>query len=992
VIDEALLAFDREKTLQIAQKYIERRKYDRAILEYQKVVQHDPNDARTLLRIGDLQARLGAYPQAIATYDRVALYYAGRGFSLKAVAVLKQIRELIDRYAPQLAEQYSHVSPKLAQIYAELGLTNDALATYDGVARRMQATGRDRDAVEIIRRMVALERSNPLSYLRLAEALCRVNRLDEAIEHFWSAAQLLTQQRRQEDAIKVLERILHFRPDTRVARVAAELYIGRGTREAGLLALPRLQTCFEADPRDLDTLALLAQAFQLIGQAPKAIEVYKEMVRISSELGQSEARDRFVAKLQELAPSDEQVRALATLQRARPSLAADAAGAGPASSQPPQSRVSVSPIPVSLAPEGSRRLSEAPTSLRDDEIEFIEESSIDDADDADDDDEMEVEPDIAHAYVEAPTAISQGLPARAAMGSAPELTVDAPESTGQPPGSVRQGPPPGFLKKALVDAESFRGLKLYSKASALLRSVLSLAPNSLEVRAALQQVLLEAGNHPGAIEQMLAAAAIYIKRGSFSAAEGEIYRVLELAPDLPEALRMLREIEEHTGQKPPRSVAGGPRSAPEHEAFELRTRVSRATPPPAAAPEPDGPLPSYRLDDDSRVSSPPGFAAADEPFDSVKGASADLPRFNLDSDAHRAPAAAAEPARAPAVAFASSEDAVDEETAREELEVDSSLATPKPFAGAAAPAAALSAAAARRDEAPSDVATSPVATSPSVSPDSKDGHVREALDEAEFFLSRGLYDDAKTILLDQLQRFPEYPPLLDAMHRLESKLNGESGTRDVGRLERKEQRAPARETPKPNGILGHGTVDAEDLMAALESEGEGEEINVDEVFAKFKEGVKQQISDTDSATHYDLGLAYKEMGLFPDALHEFEIASNDSRRQCNCLAMIGMIHHQQGELDRAAEAYVRGLNCQYKGVEQEMSLYYELGLIYETKNDPDEAIYYLQRIARRDPSYRDVTARLQALLPRARRLSIPVRAINSDQEFDRAFDDMYEDS
>jgi tetratricopeptide (TPR) repeat protein len=963
------LAFDREKTLQIAQKYIERRKYDRAILEYQKVVQHDPNDARTLLRIGDLQARLGAYPHAIATYDRVALYYAGRGFSLKAVAVLKQIRELIDRYAPQLAEQYSHVSPKLAQIYAELGLVNDALATYDGVARRMQATGRDRDAVEIIRRMVALERSNPLSYLRLAEALCRVNRLDEAIEHFWSAAQLLTQQRRQEDALKVLERILHFRADTRVARVAAELYIARGTREAGLLALPRLQTCFEADPRDLDTLNLLAQAFQLIGQSSKATEVYKEMVRIASEANQAELRDRFVAKLMELAPNDEQVRALATMQRPLPPVA-DAKAV--ASSAPPESRISVSPIPVSLAPEGVKRLSEAPTSLRDDEIEFIEEGSITE------DDEEEVELDAAHAYVEAPTAITAGLPARDA---ASEISPSS-----QPTSSQRQGgPPPGFLKKALIDAESFRGLKLYSKASALLRSVLSLAPNSLEVRAALQQVLLEAGNHPGAIEQMLASAGIYMKRGSYSAAEGELHRVLELAPELPEALRLLREIDELTGH-PPRSTANGPRSVGEHEAFELRTRVARTTPVPDEQPpssDVEAPLPSYRLEDDGRAPQVAALAP-DAPFAGAPGA--ELPRFNLDPSAAPPPVAPA----APAVDLGGEEGADDNEvTTREELEVDSSLTTPKPALAEPALADPITVETARVEAAPPEGATSPHATAtPSLAPES--GHVREALDEAEFFLSRGLYDDARTILLDQLQRHPEHPPLLDAMQRLDAKLSGESGTRNVGKLEGRSQRPSAKDLLKSNGILGHGTVDAEDLMAVLEAEG-NEEINVDEVFAKFKEGVKQQISDTDSATHYDLGVAYKEMGLLNDALHEFEIASNDARRQCNCLAMIGMIYHEQGDLDRAAEAYVRGLNCQYKGVEQEMSLFYELGRIYETKNDADEAIYYLQRIARRDPSYRDVATRLQALLPRARRLSMPARAINSDQDFDRAFDDLYDE-
>ena len=52
------MSIEREKILQAAQKYIEKKKYDRAIVEYQRIVQEDPNDARTLLKIGDLQARL----------------------------------------------------------------------------------------------------------------------------------------------------------------------------------------------------------------------------------------------------------------------------------------------------------------------------------------------------------------------------------------------------------------------------------------------------------------------------------------------------------------------------------------------------------------------------------------------------------------------------------------------------------------------------------------------------------------------------------------------------------------------------------------------------------------------------------------------------------------------------------------------------------------------------------------------------------------------
>jgi len=137
-------------------------------------------------------------------------------------------------------------------------------------------------------------------------------------------------------------------------------------------------------------------------------------------------------------------------------------------------------------------------------------------------------------------------------------------------------------------------------------------------------------------------------------------------------------------------------------------------------------------------------------------------------------------------------------------------------------------------------------------------------------------------------------------------------------------------------------------------------------------------------------VAYKEMGLLTDAAREFEIASRDPKRECTCLSMMGMMYRERGELDRAAEAYVRGLNAKHKTVGQEMSLYYDLGTVYETKGDPDEAIYYYQRIARRDPAYRDVPQRLQALLPHSRRFSQPARAINDEQDFERNFDDLYE--
>ncbi len=64
-----------------------------------------------------------------------------------------------------------------------------------------------------------------------------------------------------------------------------------------------------------------------------------------------------------------------------------------------------------------------------------------------------------------------------------------------------------------------------------------------------------------------------------------------------------------------------------------------------------------------------------------------------------------------------------------------------------------------------------------------------------------------------------------------------------------------------------------DALDALDNHADSldqQQISVESVFEQFKAGVAAQVSESDAATHYDLGVAYKEMGLFTDAISEFE--------------------------------------------------------------------------------------------------------------------------
>lgn len=895
------MSIDREKTLQAAQKYIEKKKYDRAIVEYQRIVQEDPNDARTLLKIGDLQARLSAYPEAIATYDRVGQFYASQGFALKAIAVYKQIRELIKKHAPDLADRYGHIVPKLAEIYTQLGLTSDALAAWDEVATRLQRASRDRDAIEVFRKMVELDQGNPLPHLRLAEACCRVQSLDEAIESFWTAAELLLNLERTDDALKVVERILHFRGDARFARVAAELYLGRGTREDGMQALAKLQICFQADPKDLETLGLLAQAFTLIGQEAKAVEVYKEMARLAREQNKTDLYSQLLGHLRQVAPSDDQVAAFDSI------------------------------LPSA---QSQRPIEPSHASISDSEVELLEDSQNFDV--------------AAQPTVTLPDP-------RPRMASAPDVVVvdeqlEAAEELNDPSSFDARG----HARKAIVDAESFRKLRLYPKAVEALHIALEIDPRSLEIREKLRELLLEAGENEAAQQETINVAQLYLEAGNHGQAEILLSQVLEVDPENHDALLLWEQL-----------AAGS--SPYTEEVDDGRTRVRSASdmlPGPASEGfDPNSPLPSYDLEEisaEQAMQSEPGrstakrsIAAMDDPFGGPGNPDEPLPSFPMSSQ--------------PDDELGIGNDGATEVTDIADYEDEEEISIVEDFVPPAAAEIAPPAAEANYEG------------------------LEDVLDEAEFFAARGLYEDAKAILLEQLGRTPNHKLVLERLSEIEAHLasSGESQTKERSQLS---DHGSARDFDVDESLNALDALEMPPESFSSESRqmlSSTQDIDVDQVFEKFKAGVKAQVSDNDSATHYDLGVAYKEMGLLPDAVNAFETAGRDAARECMCFAMIGMIYLEQNQLDRAAEAYVRALSASQKTVEQEMSLYYDLGNVYEMKGKNQDALYYFQKIARRDPGYRRVADRIAQLSPAPVQSSQNSRAVNDD-EFDRVFDDLFE--
>ena len=896
------MAVDREKVLQAAQKLVEKKRYDKAIVEYQKLVADDPKDVRTLLKIGDLHLKLEQHVEAITTYERVGQFYSLQGFALKAIAVYKQIREIINKHVPHMEDRFGHIVPRLAEIYTQLGLTSDALAAYDEVATRLQRAGRDRDAIDIFKKVVDLDPQNPLPYLRLAEAFIRVKDIENAVARFGAAADILISMGRKDDALKVAERLLQHRPEPKFARIAAEIYLERGQPSDAMAALTKLQISFKDNPKDLDTLALLARAFEKLGQPAKAIEVQKEAARIAKEANKLDVFRSLVDALLARAPNDDGVRALAAQRTA---LSVAAAAVDP--------RASI-------------------------DIEVDEDVLMDDDGDS--------------APSAAPFALRPSYGAIQVPPQAPTLQTSRPAT-----------PPPPLdptlrARQVINESERHRSRKDYDAAIAVLLEGIDEIPSSRDLREKLCDLLIEAGDQPEAVRQMLGFARWLEHDGDVEGAARLLDEVLLLEPAQADALGMLRDL----------GYAVGPEAYVEAPSgFAPAAAAGHPFAPPGGGDpyDPNAPLPSYDLEEISAVEalshrpatsaypgspsySPQAFAPAelDDPF----GEGAPLPSFQLEDEATQF------------------------------------MSMP--------PSAYQSEPPSHRD--PAEVVV-PAAPAPSRGSDPSAQLDEEALEEVEFFASHGMFDEAKNLLDEQLLRLPNHPLLLERKREIESLSGGAPA--DDGSGSRVVPRSAAPGEDRSFDIAA--SLDALDALDAgpqpKAKPQEQEQISVESVFEQFKAGVAAQISESDAATHYDLGVAYKEMGLFNDAVSEFELASRDPMRDCVCQSMIGMIHLQLGNIDAAIDAFIRGLHASVKTREQELALTYEIGDAYEQRRAPDQALYYFQRVARIEPSYNDMRG---SAAERARRLDpgvmkaqkaqsgVAVRADVVGDEFDAALDDL----
>lgn len=120
-----------------------------------------------------------------------------------------------------------------------------------------------------------------------------------------------------------------------------------------------------------------------------------------------------------------------------------------------------------------------------------------------------------------------------------------------------------------------------------------------------------------------------------------------------------------------------------------------------------------------------------------------------------------------------------------------------------------------------------------------------------------------------------------------------------------------------------------------------------------------EMDNSDAQSHFDLGLAFKEMGLYDEAINEFRQASLDASRRFECLILQGACLRDRGEYD-TAENVLNALLKPGLSLEDSSAVKYELVLTYECAGKTDQATHLLNDIDSSNPGFRDVSSRLNA--------------------------------
>jgi len=264
--------FNKQKVLNSAEKFVQQGKLQNAITEYEKILKSDPRDLTVLNTVGDLYSRLGQSDLAVECFKNVGDAYASQGFTVKAIAMYKKLSKL----KPSL-----DCVLRLAELYTQQGLFNDARAQYKQVAEEFLRSGELEQAAKIFQKILEMDPENVAMRTKLAEVYVRLGKKTEAWQIFSGAVESLRARGATGPAEEVLQRMLTLDPGN------SEALLQRGQMAFESGDIPASIDCLEKVP-DLDShpdgLRCLFNAYITSGRTEEAGTLAAKLASVHNDV------------------------------------------------------------------------------------------------------------------------------------------------------------------------------------------------------------------------------------------------------------------------------------------------------------------------------------------------------------------------------------------------------------------------------------------------------------------------------------------------------------------------------------------------------------------------------------------------------------------------------------------------------------------------------------------------------------------------------------
>ncbi|MGD0955820.1 MAG: tetratricopeptide repeat protein [Candidatus Acidiferrales bacterium] len=922
------MAFNKSKALESALKYLNQGKVAQAIGEYQEILRRDAKDQATLMTVGDLFARQGDMPQAIEYFERLAQVYLNDGFNSKAIAIYKKIAKLAPNELAPLE--------RLADLYVQQGVLSEARPLFLQIAEAHLKANRAPKAVEVLNRLLEVEPENPRVQMRLAELYNVMGQKKEAAQTYLGYAQRLFERGDTDEAPKLIERALEVDPSNAAARLLKAKILAAAGKSNEAIAI--LEKHPEADA-GAEVTNLLVDLELKSGHTDKAADrARNQLVRGSAHFG---LLGRVADSLVEAGKAHE---ALPLLRELRdPMIEAGEQDKFLKSLSDVAEKLPSEVEPFEMLADFSRhtsdpfQLSSALTKLVDlyaadgnysraEELmqELIERNKGDER---------------LVARLDQLRRREQGAPAPAEIPE-PVATAEAtseeprvPERFAAEPASAEAEAAPAvappiveepldeetqrYISQALTDVDLFSSYGLTQKATHLLENVLQRAPRHTPTLERLLDLYLGAGDERRTAELAAELEQIHRERQDTVNADrfAELRRRFSKAADLTE--------EKLTAEPAATGAAATVPQAPV-EAESAGAIPVDAAPAPAAAAEFEIPLPTVEpetppVEEPQAAVAPAGAQSVSAELEPV--AAGDEVDLSDEWEAMVQEVAEPEATTTPQAAQPAAEPALAEDE-RIEIEVP---AEPEPV---------------EIQEAAAEPASEPVLEI-----------VEEAAQEAPAAATSGEFELELAAEPSGIQGKAGAVTSDDFLSELAAEVEG---------LE-----APA--AAAPEGPVATGGVTGASSGPA--PQGTAETLNeLAEVFQEFRTELGELGGEEeDLETHYNLGIAYREMGLLDEAIGEFQKVAQAVQKgkpfpyAMNCSTLLALSFLDKGEPKIASLWYQRALET--PGLDQEavLALRYDLGVSLDLAGEASAALDSFRQVYAMNIDYRDVADRIATL-------------------------------